>query len=175
MGVAMSGSNSSFFNGSVLPWNWGGASDPSTNWTNNLNYSLGPNKVGDPGYVSPAGMQSQFDNPLIGSIRSDLGSGSGIGANANSAFGTGLGWNVGTGQLAMSGLGALGNLWSAYQANNMAKQQLDFTKGVTNTNLANQIKSYNTALTDRSVARGKAEGMSQDDVNAYIARNSLAR
>lgn len=87
--------------------------------------------------------------------------------------GTGLGFNLGTGQLVLGSIGTLGNLWAAFQAQKLAKEQFEFQKGVMNTNLANQIQSYNTSLSDRIVARGYMQGDSQETVDKYIADNSL--
>lgn len=87
----------------------------------------------------------------------------------------GFGWNIGTGRLAMSGLGALGNLWSSFQAQDLAKKQFGLTRDVMNTNLANQIKSYNTRLSDIARARGVTEGQSQAQVDDYVTRNQLSR
>lgn len=88
---------------------------------------------------------------------------------------TGLGWNLGTGQLALAGLGTIGNLWTAFGAQNLARKQFDFTRGVTETNLANQIKSYNTALADRARARAATENRPQAEADAYVAANRLSR
>lgn len=87
----------------------------------------------------------------------------------------GLGLNFGTGKLALSGLASLGNLYGAFQANNLAKDQLKFTKDVANTNLNNQIQSYNTALSDRATARGVAQGDDPASVQSYIDKNRLSR
>ena len=87
--------------------------------------------------------------------------------------GTGLGFNLGTGQLVLGSIGTLGNLWAAFQAQNLAKEQFEFQKGVTNTNLANQIQSYNTSLIDRINARSFMQGDSQETTDAYIAAHSL--
>ena len=87
--------------------------------------------------------------------------------------GTGLGFNLGTGQLVLGSIGTLGNLWAAFQAQNLAKEQFEFQKGVTNTNLANQIQSYNTSLIDRINARSFMQGDSQETTDAYIAANLL--
>ncbi len=94
---------------------------------------------------------------------------------ATSAAQPGLGFNMPTGQLALQGLGSLGSLWGAYQANSLAKDQFNFTKQVANTNLNNSIQSYNTALEDRLRARGITEGTSSADVAAQIERNRLTR
>ena len=87
--------------------------------------------------------------------------------------GTGLGMNLGTGQRVLGSIGTLGNLWATFQAQKLAREQFDFQKGVTNTNLANQIQSYNTSLSDRIVARGYMQGDDQATVDKYIADNSL--
>ena len=87
--------------------------------------------------------------------------------------GTGLGFNLGTGQLVLGSIGTIGNLWAAFQAQKLAKDQFEFQKGVTNTNLANQIQSYNTSLIDRINARSFMQGDSQETTDAYIAANLL--
>lgn len=86
-----------------------------------------------------------------------------------------FGANIPTLRMGLSGLNTLGNLWGAWQANNLAKDQLNFTKSVTNTNLNNSIQSYNTALSDRARARGFTEGQSDSQVSDYITANSLRR
>ncbi|MCF8861665.1 hypothetical protein KIP58_22025 [Xanthomonas campestris pv. campestris] len=97
-------------------------------------------------------------------------------APGSSMFGnSGLGFNMDTLQLGLSGLSTVGNLWNAFQAQKLAKQQFAFTKDITNANLANQIKSYNTTLSDRARSRGVVEGQSQDSVDQYIRDNSLSR
>ncbi len=88
---------------------------------------------------------------------------------------TGLGANIGTAQLGLQGLSTLGGLWNAYQSNSLAKQQLSLTKDVTNANLNNSIKSYNTQLTDRATSRAAVNGTSPDATQAYINANSLNR
>ena len=75
----------------------------------------------------------------------------------------------------LGGIQAIGNLWAAFQSAKLAKKQFKFTKDITNTNLNNQIKSYNTALTDRITSRAHTQGMSKDEANAYLASHSLSR
>ena len=77
---------------------------------------------------------------------------------ASNGLGAGLGMNIGTGQLALGGLSALTGIWGALGQNKLANQQFKFTKDTTNTNLNNQIKSYNTALEDRITARAATQG-----------------
>lgn len=119
---------------------------------------LGPTGAG----IAPVG------NGLLEQLKGLFGGGAG-------GEGTGLGMNVGTGQLALGGLQTLGNLYGSHQANKLAKDQFKFTKDVTNTNLTNQIQSYNTALADRSRARGAMEGQDQSSVEQYIDQNKLRR
>ena len=90
-------------------------------------------------------------------------------------MGTGLGFNMPTANLALSGLSTIGNLWAAFQAQKLARQQFKYTKNVTDTNLANQIKSYNTTLADRSYSRAKVEGRDTTSAQSYIDSNSLRR
>lgn len=87
----------------------------------------------------------------------------------------GLGMNIPTFQLGLGALGSLSNLYSGFQANKLAKDQLSFTKNITNTNLNNQIKSYNTALEDRARSRAVAENRDQASADAYIEKNKLSR
>ena len=89
--------------------------------------------------------------------------------------GSGLGFNVGTGQLALGGIQSLAGIFNSMQANKLANQQFKFTKDVTNTNLNNSIKSYNTALSDRANSRYFTQNQSQSDADAYIAANRLSR
>ena len=91
----------------------------------------------------------------------------------NNNLSTPLGMNLGTGQLVLGGIGTIGNLWSAWQAQKLAKEQFNYQKGITDTNLANQIQSYNTALSDRMNARGFVQGDSQSTIDQYIEENSL--
>ena len=87
--------------------------------------------------------------------------------------GSGFGFNVPTAQLALSGLGTIGNLWAAFQAQKLAKQQFEYTKKITDTNLGNQVQSYNTALDDRINSRAKVQGLTPEQVAAYRSANAL--
>lgn len=82
---------------------------------------------------------------------------------------------LGMANAALGGLQTIANIWGAFQAQKMAKKQFKFTKDVTNTNLANQIQSYNTALADRARSRGVVEGQTPDQVSQYISANALNR
>ena len=115
------------------------------------------------GYQAPQGITSpgvgQQVAPQVGGINNNLS--------------TPLGMNLGTGQLVLGGIGTIGNLWSAWEAQKLAKEQFNYQKGITDTNLANQIQSYNTALSDRMNARGFIQGDSQSTIDQYIEENSL--
>ena len=88
--------------------------------------------------------------------------------------GTGIGFNIGTGQLALGGLSALTNLWGANKQMKLAEDQFDFTKKIATTNLNNQVKSYNTALEDRIRSRAAMEGSSSAEAEAYLNKNRLS-
>ncbi|QWY83522.1 putative structural protein [Rhizobium phage RHph_X2_28B] len=71
------------------------------------------------------------------------------------------------------GLSTIGNLWNAFQAQKLAREQFNFQKNFANKNLANQIQSYNTALEDRARSRGFTEGQSQEQIDSYVDKNRL--
>lgn len=96
----------------------------------------------------------------------------GAGAASN---GFQFGANLPTAQLAINGLQSLGSLWGAFNAQKLAKDQFNYTRKVTDTNLNNSITSYNTALADRATARAKTQGDSAAERDAYIAENRLSR
>lgn len=111
----------------------------------------------------------------LGSILDFFGLGS---SDSNSSVGTnneqiGFGFNMPTLELGIKGLSALGNLWSGYQANKMAQRQYDLAKEAYQTNLANSIKSYNTALTDRIRARAAMETGDKNAYDSYLEENKL--
>lgn len=116
------------------------------------------------------GLGMQMPGATPASPLSVLGSGNDLSADSFN-----FGANIPTLRMGLSGLNTLGNLWGAWQAQGLARDQLNFTRNVTNTNLNNSIQSYNTALADRARARGVAEGQSSDEVNNYIASNRLTR
>ena len=101
-----------------------------------------------------------------------------LGGNGTAgAFGNGLGFNLGTLNMGVNALAAVGGLYNAFQSNKLAKEQFAFTKEVTNTNLNNQIKTYNSTLEDRALARGRLNG--EADPSAYAAaytdKNKISR
>lgn len=127
------------------------------------------NLTGAPVSQIPLG---QFNNSM--DAASDWTSSLNFGRGAGSGTG-GFGFNIPTAQLALGSLNSLGNIWGAMQAQKLARDNFNFTKDVTNTNLTNSIQSYNTALTDKLTSRAKAQGMSDADRDAQIAANRLVR
>lgn len=77
-------------------------------------------------------------------------------------------------KLGLGGLQTIGNLWQAWESNKLAKQQFGLQKNLAQTNLTNQISSYNTSLEDRINSRYVTEGKSGDQAAAYIASHKLA-
>lgn len=129
----------------------------------------------NPGNNNNAGMN--FNSPAMayqpGMTMGDYLS---TGSNAGSGGLTGqLGFNVPTFQLGLGALGSLSNIYGGFQANKLAKDQLAFTKNITNANLNNSIQSYNTALEDRARSRATAENRSQSSADEYIEKNKLSR
>lgn len=97
--------------------------------------------------------------------------------NNDSPAGGGLGsmMTLKNGQAALGGLSAISGIMNSAKANKLANEQFKFTKDVTNTNLNNQIKSYNTALGDRANSRAFTQNQDQTVADAYIDKNRLTR
>ena len=77
------------------------------------------------------------------------------------------------GKFALGGLQTIGDLWSSYNQNKLAKQQMNFTRNYANINLANQAQNYNTALSDTARTRGFVEGQSQSQIDDYYNKNKM--
>lgn len=115
------------------------------------------------------------DNPYADPSFISQAAGSSTGGVVPQAGGFQLGMNAPTIGMGLSGLNSLANIWGAWQSNKLAKDQLDFTKATTNTNLNNSIKSYNTSLEDRARTRGFTEGQSASQIQDYVSTNRLSR
>lgn len=115
---------------------------------------------------APMDLSGMEDTSL--SVMPDIGQPNPIG------MGNGFGLNLDTAKLGLAGLGTIGNLWAAFQASNLAKKNYKLTKRTTETNMANQIKSYNTTLEDRARARAAFEGQTAEQQQSYIDKNRLA-
>lgn len=87
----------------------------------------------------------------------------------------GFGFNLPTLNLALGGIQTLGGLWNAWEQRKMAQDTFNFQKTMANTNLKNQIQSYNTTLEDRSRSRAHTEGQAPEVAQAYIDKNRLSR
>lgn len=70
-------------------------------------------------------------------------------------------------------LGSVGGIAAAIKGYGLAKDTYNLNKHQFETNLANQTKSYNTALEDRARARASYSGISDAETEAYIKRNRL--
>ena len=83
------------------------------------------------------------------------------GSNNNN---TALGFNIPTLQLGLGALNSLAGMYNSWNMNKLAQQQFNLQKDVLNTNLNNQIKSYNNSLADQLRSRA---AMETGDANAY--------
>lgn len=123
--------------------------------------------IGSTGLSDPwGGMRGISPVSSVGNVPSAAGGGGAGG-------GSGLGFNMGTLNVALQGLSTIGSLWQAWEANKLAKEQFKTSKAFANANLANQIQSYNTALEDRSRSRAFTEGQSAEEAQSYIDKNRL--
>lgn len=77
---------------------------------------------------------------------------------------TALGFNIPTLQLGLGALNALAGMYNSWNMNKLAQKQFNLQKDVLNTNLNNQIKSYNNSLADQLRSRA---AMETGDANAY--------
>lgn len=71
------------------------------------------------------------------------------------------------------GISGIASIWNAAQQNKIARQSLALSKQQYQTNLANSIKSYNTALEDRLRSRYAQTGQGSAAADAAIAANKL--
>lgn len=85
-------------------------------------------------------------------------------SGSNNNNDTALGFNIPTLQLGLGALNSLAGMYNSWNMNKLAKQQFNLQKDVLNTNLNNQIKSYNNSLADQLRSRA---AMETGDANAY--------
>lgn len=88
---------------------------------------------------------------------------------------SGFGFNLGTMNGIMGGLNSLGQLWGARQGMKLAKDQWKTQKSVLNTNMMNQIQSYNNSLKDRLDTRAHMEGRDQASADAQYNERKARR
>ncbi|QDH84030.1 hypothetical protein KMC60_gp57 [Achromobacter phage vB_AxyP_19-32_Axy11] len=164
--------------GLVMPpyqFSWGGNNDLSSI---NSYSTQGASLFGGLGGGS-TGLQIPGATPAVAGALPGVGGGGALSVGSSAAGNTGifggLGMNIPTLQLGLGLLSSIGGIYSGMQANKLARDQFNFNKGVTETNLTNQIKSYNTSLEDRARSRAVTEGRDQASADEYIARNRLTR
>lgn len=83
-----------------------------------------------------------------------------------------MGGFEGLGSLA-KGLASLGQIWGAMQGVKLARDQMDFSKDVYKTNLANTRMDYNTQLEDRIRSRYATEGRSASEADSYLSTHKI--
>lgn len=127
-------------------------------------------------------MAGGFQSPAVGGFSPSsipgsvpIGAGTTAPGGLTGDTGAALGWNMGTGRLAMGALGTAGSLWQSWNANQLAQKTFNFQKDVMNTNLRNSIQSYNTQLEDRARSRAVTEGQTDQQRQEYVDRNRLTR
>lgn len=135
------------------------------NWGANSNFSFGSESMNNPAYDIAANGLGTFDFSTENRF--------GFGGATGDYNPLELGMNIPTFQLGLTGLGTLGDLWGSFQSNKLARDSFNFQKGMAEKNYANQIKSYNTALTDRATTRGFVQGDTADTTQQYISDNKL--
>lgn len=148
--------------------NWGDSSGNQTQ-NNGAQAFAAPNSSWSPTQGTGPTLGSLAGNSLTEGVNANYG-GSGFGGSSN-----GLGMNLGTAQLGLGGLSAISNIFNGIQGNKLARDQFKFTKDITNTNLNNQIQSYNTALGDRINSRAFTQGESSGWAQDYLDKNRLSR
>lgn len=128
-------------------------------WATALNFTGG----NIPSQVDPTSVM-----PQIGDVNSVATAGVDRGL-----FGSGIGAD--DARFGLQGLNTLGNLWAAWKTASLAGKQFKYARDVSETNIANQIKSYNTSLTDRANNRAIVEGRSAAETQSYIDQNKMTR
>lgn len=76
--------------------------------------------------------------------------------------------------LGLQGLSTLGGLVMGLKQLSLANKQFKSSEAFAKTNLANQVKSYNTALADRVRSRAWTETGSLSGVDAEVDKNKLS-
>jgi hypothetical protein len=74
----------------------------------------------------------------------------------------------------LQGLAGLASAWAGLQGVKQGREQLRFTKDLTNRNLANQAQTTNTALADRQARRISASGGAYKSVADYMKENQVS-
>lgn len=109
------------------------------------------------------------DQPLNNEFLSGLGN-----SNGPDVSDFNFGMNMPTLKLGLGALGTLGGLYTAFQGMGLAQDKLDFIKETTQTNLANEIQSYNTRLGDKARTAQVINGWTDERTSNYISNNNLS-
>lgn len=164
-----------FPSGSYVPFNLSGGTPSYADTYNSSAGMMAPS-------FDAGSLNFGIDNSaLTGADPTAVGGGApGMGAVGPSIGGASHGFlgNMSTEQkvgLGIGGLKTLGSLWMGLKQLSLAKKQFQFQRDFANTNLANSMKTYNTALAGRARAQGYMEGNSQADVANYVQQNSLSK
>jgi hypothetical protein len=139
--------------------------DPTTNGSSLSTVQTGMNNYTTPMSGSTTGMSNNltYQPATVGMQGGMAGNGQGnfLGMGPN-AFGNILGT-----------VQVLGSLWNSFQQHRIAKEQLALSRRAFETNLANNTKTYNTALEDRIRSRYHTEGRPEGQAEQYLDANRL--
>lgn len=151
---------------------------------NTFSPSLNSGLLGASDYGNTLSMMPTLgDTSNVSGLNSAWGSNLGLGGLNNSldlsskpAGLSGIEKGFGLGTQALQGLGSMASLFTAFKSLGLAKQDLALKKQSQETNLNNQVQSYNTALSDRIKGRASQNGnMSAQDQQDYINKNSVSK
>ncbi len=74
---------------------------------------------------------------------------------------------------AAKGIASLGAMFASFQQNKLAKESLQFSKDQFQTNLTNQLASYNMSLEDRANSRASQNNSAPGTAENYINKHQL--
>lgn len=106
-------------------------------------------------------------NPL------DTNNSKGWGDSGGNKSKSGIGWNLGTLDVVLGGLQTLAGIWQSWEANKLAKKQLEMQRGLANINIANQSSAYNLSLKDRVTNRVESGGWDPGRGADFLKQYSL--
>jgi len=130
-------------------------------------------RLGQQGFLSNFANGLRRFVPGMGQGPMDPNGQTGIGAPGSTPNTSGLGFNIDTAQLGLSALNTVGGLWAAFKQLGLSEDMFKTQTRFANTNLANSIQNYNTALSDTANARGHTQGDSRQTIDEYIKSNQL--
>lgn len=144
------------------------------------NYGVGISGFGVPGAVpgvgtSTAGVYRSPAPALSGPAGgpANVAGASAAGAAEPKGIWNWLGENSGSIKNIAETVGGLAQVWGGLQSNKTAREALNFTKSSYQTNLANSIQSYNTALENSARGAAAQNGWNKKRTNKYIEDNKL--